>query len=211
MSDPTAPAPASSDPTPESAPASVRTRRGRGSRLPYAIALLVVAGLVAAAWLGRNRFEQVVAGQPAPGFRVTDLDGKPVTLNDYKGKVVLLNVWATWCAPCREEMPSMQRLYQAMQSNPDFAILAVSVDEPTNGQDVPKRDLEKFARDLQLTFPLFHSTPDGPDDIQKIYQTTGVPESFLIGKDGVIYRRFSGSTSWDAPEFREQINRLLAE
>ena len=209
MSDPTVPAPASPDPTPASVPA--RARRSRASRLPYAIALLVVAGLVAAAWLGRNNFEPVVAGEPAPGFRITDLDGKPVTLADYKGKVVLLNVWATWCAPCREEMPSMQRLYQELQNRQDFAIVAVSVDEPTNGQDVPKRDLQKFASDLQLTFPLYHSTPDVADDIQKVYQTTGVPESFLIGKDGVIYRRFSGSTSWDAPEFREQINRLLAE
>lgn len=103
----------------------------------------------------------------------------------------------------------MQRLYQEMQGK-DFDIVAVSVDEATNGQ-VPKSELQTFAGELALTFPLYHSAPDSRDDIQKLYQTTGVPESFLIGKDGVIYRRLSGATTWDAPEFREQINRLLGE
>ena len=209
MTDPAVPPTdsAAAETPPSGAPRAPRARRS--SRMPYGIALVVVAGLVGAAWLGRDHFDQVMAGKPAPGFRVSDLDGKPVTLDTFKGKVVLLNVWATWCAPCREEMPSMERLYQQMKGEP-FEIVAVSVDEPVNG-GVPKSDLQKFAQELQVTFPIFHSAPDSRDDIQKLYQTTGVPESFLIGKDGVIYRRLSGSTVWDAPEFREQINRLLGE
>jgi len=103
----------------------------------------------------------------------------------------------------------MQRLYQDMAGK-DFEILAVSVDNPVDGA-VPRQSLEKFAADLGLTFPILHSPPGSPDDIQRLYQTTGVPESFLIGKDGVIYRRISGPTTWDSPQYREQILRLLGE
>lgn len=103
----------------------------------------------------------------------------------------------------------MERLYREMAGR-DFEILAVSVDDAVGGE-VPKPALEAFAGELGLTFPLLHSPPDDDGNIQKLYQTTGVPESFLIGKDGVIYRRISGSTSWDSPEYREQILRLLEE
>ncbi len=193
---------------PDVLPAPSAVRR-RPSRLPYGIALLALAALVGVAWLGRGSFEPVVAGRPAPEFAVTTLSGERVTLDDYRGKVVLLNVWATWCAPCREEMPSMQRLYQDLAGK-DFEILAVSVDFSIAGA-VPENALRAFAGDMGLTFPILYSAPEGEDNIQRAYRTTGVPESFLIGKDGVIYRRISGATSWDSPQYREQILRLLGE
>ena len=84
------------------------------SRLPYLIAALFVVGVVAAAWQSRGRLKPVEAGFPVPAFEVTDLDGNLVTLDDYAGKVVLLNIWATWCRPCLEEMPSMERLYKEL-------------------------------------------------------------------------------------------------
>ena len=198
--------PDASSPTPAAPPAA---RARRASRLPYLLALVGIALVVGVAWLSRGSFEPVIAGAPAPGFEVASLDGKPVTLDAYRGKVVLLNVWATWCAPCLEEMPSMQRLYQDMAGK-GFEIVAISVDNAENG-GVPRASLEKFAKDLGLTFPILHSPPEAADDIQELYQTTGVPESFLIGKDGVVYRRISGATSWDSPQYREQILRLLAE
>jgi cytochrome c biogenesis protein CcmG/thiol:disulfide interchange protein DsbE len=193
-------------PTPAAPP---RARVRRASRASYGWALVGIAAVVGAAWLLRGRIEPVVAGIPAPAFHVAALDGQPITLDAYQGKVLLVNVWATWCAPCLEEMPSMQRLYQDMAGK-DFEILAVSVDNPVDGA-VPRQSLEKFATDLGLTFPILHSPPGSPDDIQRLYQTTGVPESFLIGKDGVIYRRISGPTTWDSPQYREQILRLLGE
>jgi cytochrome c biogenesis protein CcmG/thiol:disulfide interchange protein DsbE len=192
-----------------STPAAAAPRRRRPSRLPYALGLALAVGLVGFAWFARGRFEPVIAGQPAPAFHVSALDGSAVTLDPYRGKVVLLNVWATWCAPCLEEMPSMERLYRDM-SGRGFEILAVSVDNAVEGK-VPRAALEKFAADLGVTFPIFHSDPGSANDIQLVYQTTGVPESFLIGKDGVIYRRISGATSWDSPQYREQILRLLEE
>lgn len=164
---------------------------------------------VVLAWLGKDNFQPVVAGEPAPGFSVSSLEGAPVELDQYRGKVVLLNVWATWCAPCREEMPSMERLYRDLEGR-GFEILAVSVDDAPGGE-IPAEALRAFASDFDLTFPILHSAPDDPRNIQRIYRTTGVPESFLIGPDGIIYRRISGPTAWDSPQYREQILRLLGE
>jgi peroxiredoxin len=103
----------------------------------------------------------------------------------------------------------MQRLYEQLEGE-DFEILAVSIDAPAGSFDLFGReggDLVTFAEELELTFPILHN-PSG--DIQQIYQTTGVPESFVIGKDGVIYKKVAGDTEWDAPENVELIRRLLA-
>jgi peroxiredoxin len=190
--------------------AATRTvRRRRSARSTYGIALVVLAALVGAAWLGRARFRPVVPGEVAPEFAVTTLDGEQIGLDRYRGKVVLLNVWATWCAPCREEMPSMERLYRELHGR-DFEILAVSVDDRLQG-GVPVEALRAFVAEFDLTFPILHSPPDDPDNIQRAYQTTGVPESFLIGPDGVIYRRISGATTWDSSQYRDQIVRLLGQ
>lgn len=177
-------------------------------RSPYFWAIVVVASVVTAAWIGRERYRPVLAGATAPEFAVTTMQGEPVSLSDYRGRVILLNVWATWCLPCREEMPSMQRLYKAIGDD-DFEILAVSIDAEIGQTDVagrPGGDLEAFAKEYGLTFPILHN-PAG--DIQRTYQTTGVPESFLIGRDGVIYRKVAGPTEWDLPVNQELVRRLL--
>jgi cytochrome c biogenesis protein CcmG, thiol:disulfide interchange protein DsbE len=179
------------------------------ARSPYLWTVFAAAALVAVAWIGRDSYQPVTTGSVAPDFTVTALDGTEVSLSDYLGKVVLVNVWATWCPPCREEMPSMERLYQSLQGE-DFEILAVSVDAPFGEQDVAGRaggDLAAFAEEFGLTFPILHN-PSG--DIQLTYQTTGVPESFVIGRDGVIYKKVAGATKWDAPVNEELIRRLLA-
>jgi thiol-disulfide isomerase/thioredoxin len=187
----------------------------RASRLPYVGAVLLLGFLVVAAWAGRDRFEPVVAGRPAPDFVATNMAGETVHLSDYQGKVVLVNIWATWCAPCREEMPSMERLYQEIRSAPggeDFEILAVSVDanlarpDPF-GRGVERDDLLAFAEEFGLTFPVVHD-PEGA--IQNLYMTTGVPESVVVGRDGMIYKKIAGPTEWDAPQYQELIHRLLA-
>ena len=191
-------------------------QRRRHSRLPYAIALVAMGVLVMLAWLGKGTLKPVIAGEPAPELTVTNLAGEPVRISDYRGKVVLINVWATWCAPCREEMPSMERLYhqvRAMPGGEDFEILAVSVDATVDkpdalGRGVKTGDLEAFASELGLTFPILH---DPPGVIQRLYQTTGVPESFIVDRDGVIYYKYAGPpvTGWDVPQHLELIRRLL--
>jgi peroxiredoxin len=189
-------------------------QRRRHSRLPYAIALVAMGVLVVLAWLGKGRLRPVIAGEPAPEFTVTNLAGEPVRLSDYRGKVILLNIWATWCEPCRLEMPSMERLRQMVRATPggeDFEILAVSVDATLEkpdalGRGVQTGDLEAFAQELGLSFPIVH---DAPGELQTLFQTTGVPESFIVDRDGVIYYKYAGPTEWDVPQHLELIRRLL--
>ena len=181
--------------SPGEAPAFVRERKEEGSDWIKII------------WEDGGTFA-VVAGYPAPDFEVADVDGDPVTLKSYEGKVLLLNVWATWCGPCREEMPSMQRLYDSFTRD-GFEIAAISIDAPVGGTDNagnPGGDPVAFARDLELTFPILLN-PSG--DIQRTYRTTGVPESFLIGADGIIYKKVAGSTAWDSEANVGLVRRLL--
>jgi thiol-disulfide isomerase/thioredoxin len=122
-------------------------------RSPYFWAIVILASVVTVAWVGRERYQPVLAGSAAPAFTVSDMDGDEVRLADYRGRVVLLNVWATWCLPCREEMPSMQRLYEALDDD-GFEILAVSIDAPIGQTDAagrPGGDLGAFAKEFGLT------------------------------------------------------------
>ena len=140
-------------------------------------------------------------GRPAPNFTLPDLEGRMVSLTDYRGKVVLLNIWATWCPPCVDEMPSMEKLYQAL-SNEDFEILAVSIDE-SGAQDVLP-----FMKKHKLSFP---ALTDPKGTLKGLYETTGVPESFIIDQDGVIVEKIIGPRDWAIPDairyFRNLIRR----
>ena len=180
-------------------------------RSPYFWAIVAVVALVVVAWVGRENYRPVITGAAAPAFTATTLEGEPVTLADYADKVVLINIWATWCEPCRTEMPSMQRLYNSVrdEGGDGFEIVAVSIDAPLGERDAAGRlggDLRAFADQFGLTFPILHD-PSG--SIQRIYQTTGVPESFLIGRDGLIYKKVAGPTEWDLPVNQELVRRLL--
>ncbi len=178
------------------------------STLPYYGAIVLALVVVGAAWMSRDRMQGIGPGSQAPVFEAVTLDGEPRTLHDFGDRVVLLNVWATWCAPCRYEMPSMQRLYEQFAGE-DFEIVAVSVDAAPGLLDRmgnPGGDIRAFADSLQLSFPILHD-PEGK--IQRVYQLSGIPESFLIGRDGTIYRRVAGSTEWDHPRYVEFIRRLL--
>jgi cytochrome c biogenesis protein CcmG/thiol:disulfide interchange protein DsbE len=178
------------------------------ARSPYLWAMLGFAAVVTAAWVGRENYRPVITGSVAPDFEVTAMDGSIETVEQYRGKVVLLNVWATWCGPCLQEMPAMQRLYEALEGT-DFEILAVSIDARLGETDVAGRaggNLQAFAQELGLTFPILHN-PAG--DIQRVYQTTGVPESFVIDRQGVIVKKIAGPTEWDASVNQELIRRLL--
>ena len=180
-------------------------------RSPYFWAIVAGVVLVIVAWVGRANYRPVITGSEAPVFSATTLDGRSVSLADYADKVVLVNIWATWCEPCRTEMPSMQRLYGSVrdEGGEGFEILAVSIDAPLGQRDVAGRlggDLRAFADEFGLTFPILHD-PSG--NIQRLYQTTGVPESFVIGRDGLIYKKVAGPTEWDLPVNQELVRRLL--
>jgi peroxiredoxin len=129
--------------------------------------------------------------RPAPNFTLPGLDGKMVSLTDYKGKVVLLNIWATWCPSCVEEMPSMEKLYKELKRE-DFEILAVSIDESGAKAVAP------FMQKYKLSFPTL--VDSGGKVIQRLYRVTGVPESFIVDKEGNIEQIIIGPTDWATPE-----------
>jgi cytochrome c biogenesis protein CcmG, thiol:disulfide interchange protein DsbE len=175
--------------------------------------VLVLALLLGAGWLARDRFLPVEVGTRAPSFPATDLQGRPVRLEELRGQVVLLNIWATWCGPCRDEMPSMERLHRELGPK-GLKIVAVSVDAAP-GAAAPKAqsasqpgggDVAEFARQLGLTFTIWH---DPAGHIQRVYRTTGVPESFIIDRNGVIQKKVIGATEWDTGSHPELIRRLL--
>ena len=172
----------------------------------------VVAGLIlvliAMGWLVRDRFMPVEVGTEAPDFVATDMEGNPVRLADLQGEVVLLNIWATWCAPCREEMPSMQRLHENL-GDEGLQIIAVSIDAPSGSVDAggnPGGDVADFAESFELTFPIWLN-PNG--DIQRTYRTTGVPESFVIDRNGAIVKKVIGPTDWNSEANVALFQRLL--
>jgi peroxiredoxin len=145
---------------------------------------------------GTPRVERGVA---APAFTLPGLDGSMVSLADYKGKTVLLNIWATWCPPCVAEMPSMEKLYQELKDE-DFEILAVSID--VTGSSV----VAFFMKKHRLSFP---ALTDTQGIIKNLYQTTGVPESFIIDKDGIIAKKIIGPREWATPDVINYFRNLI--
>lgn len=185
----------------------------------FAPALLII--LIIAAILGVYYFVQSKSGEVnspvtmgasndktapkmgafAPNFTAKDLNGKSISLADYKGKVVFLNLWATWCPPCREEMPSMQKLYEQLQGQ-DFEILAVSID--TDGA----KSVAPFMKKYGLTFP---ALLDPDNKVARLYQVTGVPESFILNKKGIIVKKIIGPMDWSSESALSFFYKLLKE
>ena len=134
----------------------------------------------------------------APPLALRDLAGRPHALADYRGKVVLVNFWATWCEPCREEMPSMQRLKQHFAGRP-FAILAVNYGE----SDIRAGDFLKRSS-LDLTVLL-----DPGQDASRAWRVRVLPASFLVGPDGRVRYGVIGEIDWMSPAAIETVRRLL--
>jgi cytochrome c biogenesis protein CcmG, thiol:disulfide interchange protein DsbE len=174
-------------------------------------AVVLLAGALSAfIWVNRDRFTPLDVGSRAPDYEARTLAGDRVALHDYRGAVVLLNIWATWCPPCVEEMPALQRLHEALADH-GLRIVAVSVDAPLGVPGVfglPGGDVAAFRDRFGLTFDILHD-PSG--DIQPRYQVNGLPTTFLIDRDGRIRRKVLGAAEWDAPRFADEIRRLLEE
>lgn len=140
-----------------------------------------------------------LVGSQAPEFSLSDLSGRTVTLASLRGKIVFLNLWATWCEPCRAEMPAMQRLYTQLRG-PDFEMLAVSADQ--EGREV----VERFVKELALTFPVL---PDPHLQIAERYRVTGYPETFIIDRNGRIVAHEIGPHEWDSPASQAAMRRVI--
>lgn len=137
---------------------------------------------------------------PAPDVSVVSLaNGSTLKLSDLRGKVVLLNFWATWCPPCREEIPSMMKLNSVMAGKP-FQMVAISIDEGG------KPAIESFFKVSGFSLPAYL---DESGASAKSYGITGVPESFIIDKTGVLVKKIIGGASWDAPEVVSFLEGLM--
>ncbi|MEK6618187.1 MAG: TlpA disulfide reductase family protein, partial [Nitrospirota bacterium] len=143
--------------------------QSRGLIVLAAVAILALAfGVV---WLQSSKYEPLTVGKTAPDFKLPDLGDKDVRLLDFRGKVVFLNFWATWCKPCREEMPSMEVLYKNFERD-GLVVLAISIDRVTTKKDIPP-----FVKSLNLTFPILI---DSWGQTDKRYKLMGVTETYII-------------------------------
>ncbi len=165
--------------------------------------LLVVlaAGLFVASRMMKQQLFPVSVGSQAPDFRAKVLgENRYKTLADYKGQVVLLNIWATWCTPCQAEIPSLQRLYQAY-GDKGLKLVAVSIDDY-----VSEDSIRAFAKNFGVTFEVLH---DSTHSIEQLYQATGYPETFVIGREGTIRRKWIGPDDWSSQGNRALVAQLL--
>jgi peroxiredoxin len=142
-----------------------------------------------------------VESAAAPDFTLLSLEGQPAQLREFRGKVVLLNFWATWCAPCLHEMPSLERLYQTFKQT-DFVLLAVSMDR--QGQEVAR----PFVDNLKLTFPVLL---DPTLEVSRQYGVRGLPTTYLIDPQGLLIGAVIGARDWYKPEAKVLIASLLRQ
>jgi cytochrome c biogenesis protein CcmG, thiol:disulfide interchange protein DsbE len=160
-------------------------------------AMLVVMGIAAAC--GAEGVPRAVAvGEPAPEFAATDLGGDPVSLGEHEGRLVLLNVWATWCPPCREEIPALQELSDRHAAR-GLDVIGVSID--SRGE---QENIRTFLDGFGVSYAIWL---DPAERVTSVFRTQGVPTTFLIGRDGTLLWRHVGPVTADHAE----LNRLLRE
>ena len=146
-----------------------------------------------------SRSGTIAAGKLAANFKLKDLRGDEISLAALRGKVVFLNIWATWCAPCREEMPSIESLYNDLKSNKDFVVLAVS-------QDTDGATVQPFVEQNHLQFTVLL---DPRNEVGERYDVNGIPETFIIARDGRIVAHHVGPYDWSNADIREALQELI--
>lgn len=142
--------------------------------------------------------EEVKDHPAAPDFTLPDPDNKKISLKSYRGKLVFLNFWASWCGPCREEMPAMERLYQEFKGK-GFEVVAINVKDT-------RKDALAFVKELKLTYPILLD-PEG--QVGLLYGAWGLPATYLIDAKGVVLARAWGPAEWYSPAARNLIKSLL--
>ncbi|HEX2167144.1 MAG TPA: TlpA disulfide reductase family protein [Longimicrobiales bacterium] len=150
---------------------------------------------------GNGEFRPLEAGDPAPEYGAPTLAGDSLHLSSLQGRPVLLNVWATWCPPCREEMPALQKLHEQFGPR-GLRVIGVSVD--SRGAESTVR---RFVEEGGYTFTILH---DADDAVSGRFRTMGVPETFLIDSDGVVVRRWIGKFDPLAEDVVADVEALLA-
>jgi peroxiredoxin len=182
-----------------SAARSSRVRGAVSARVRMLAALLPAVLLLGACMEPQRRVE---VGERVPQFAAPTLEGEQLGLRELRGEVVLLNVWATWCYPCRREMPGLEALHREL-SDAGLRVVAVSVDAAGAAGDI-----REFLDELGLTMLVLH---DSRAEVSRAFSTIGVPETFLIGSDGTLVRHWIGRIDAHSESVRRPVLDALAE
>ncbi|KPK37607.1 MAG: alkyl hydroperoxide reductase [Gammaproteobacteria bacterium SG8_47] len=161
------------------------------------ISMLVMVAVSPAIGAAEQTLPALKEAFRAPDFELQGEDGKTYRLSDYRGQVVVLNFWATWCPPCRLEMPSMHRAWHKLKGE-GVVILAVNVGEDAD-------TIFGFSGDYPVSFPL---PMDQDGTVIKQYPVTGLPTTYIISPDGMATHRAVGGREWDAPELLNQLRAM---
>jgi peroxiredoxin len=174
--------------------------RMKKNALIIVIAVLAVVGaLFLFGQNGGQRVRIVQVGDRAPEFQLPSLDGRTVNLSSYRGKVVMVHFWATWCPPCVEEIPTLERLYRVYFGR-DLEILAVSVDEGGAGAVGQFMQKNRFALPVLL---------NSDQSVSRAYGTFKFPETYLVDREGVVRRKIIGAADWMSPAAQQVIQAML--
>ncbi|MBA3753823.1 MAG: TlpA family protein disulfide reductase [Nitrospira sp.] len=178
----------------------VAPQTGSSRTMVVLVAATILAVMFVVVWLQSSKYEPLLVGKVAPDFQLPDLNDKQLRLSDYRGKVVFLNFWATWCKPCREEMPSMEVLYKNFEKD-GLVILAISIDRVTTTKEIPP-----FVKGLNLTFPVLI---DSWGQTDKRYKLMGVPETYIIDQQGILRDKVIGPRDWTRLDNLKVLTQLL--
>lgn len=183
----------------------MRTESGAGWQ--WMLALLVGIGAVALfAWTGRTRYAPLDVGSRAPRYAAVTLSGDSLRLEDLRGHVVLVNVWATWCPPCVQEMPALQRLFDRYRQQ-GLRVVAVNVDNTMSAPD-PVQLVRAFVSQKKLTFDV---VLDPENRVESVFQIPGLPMTFVLDERGRIRHKLLGGRNWDVEVLQAEIRALLED
>jgi thiol-disulfide isomerase/thioredoxin len=171
--------------------------------IPAAGRLLILASLLLgpAGVSGADREAPLISwtGGPTPALALADMDGRVHNLAEYRGKVLVVNFWATWCAPCRDELPSLERLRETLRGGP-FEVFAVNVNENESR-------VKRFLAEVPLRLPVLL---DRNGDTQRAWRVRGLPATFLLDAEGLIRYWYLGELDWTQPNVVHTVESLLA-
>jgi peroxiredoxin len=179
-----------------------RSAAGAGMIMRPLCSLLFAAAVLPACGTDLDAYRPLQVGDPAPAFAAPVIGGDTLRLADLHGAAIMLNVWATWCPPCREEMPGLQALHEQYGGR-GLRVIGVSID--SRGAESAIRG---FAEDHGITFTILH---DPGESVARLFRTRAVPETFLIDADGRIAHRWIGMFDPLAPDVAERVEAALAD